>query len=111
MIPSFQIGCDIVQIKRIRPSIAYKILTLNELQEYEALSGNRAIEYLAGHFAAKEAIIKAIEKSITDFQAIEIQYDQNGKPYGFVDKKTICLSISHEKDYAMAIAFCISSQL
>lgn len=106
---TFQIGCDIVQICRIRPSLAKKVLTAKELDEFKTLSGPRAIEYLAGHFASKEAIFKTLDKPAIDFRTIEIQYDQNRKPFGIVEGETISLSISHERDYAMAIALRISS--
>ena len=56
----------------------------------------------AGHFAAKEAVVKA-DNRLRDipFKDIEITNDSNGKP-SFRD---FSLSISHTESYAAAIAF------
>lgn len=96
-----RIGCDIVQIQRIRPSLAHKILSENEQKIYEKLKEKRAVEFLAGHFAAKEAIFKTLDKEI-ELKDIEITYDRVGRP--LCNIKNIEVSISHERDYAMAIA-------
>lgn len=101
---AFKIGCDIVQIDRIRASLAKKILSTNELEEFYALSNHRAIEYLAGHFAAKEAIFKTLDQTYFDFKEIEIAYDTKRQPYGIVQGQIISISISHEKEYAVATA-------
>ncbi|HOO74216.1 MAG TPA: 4'-phosphopantetheinyl transferase superfamily protein, partial [Tepiditoga sp.] len=54
------IGCDIVKIDRINEEISKKILSSEELKIYLKIdSEKRKKEYLAGRFAAKEAIIKA----------------------------------------------------
>lgn len=104
----FEIGCDIVQIDRVRPSLAKKVLTIRELYEFRSLHGPRAMEYLAGHFAAKEAIFKTLSEPTLDFRSIEIQYDINRKPFGLVHGEKISLSISHERDYAIAMALRVS---
>lgn len=96
-----RIGCDIVQIQRIRPSLAHKILSENEQKIYEKLKDKRAVEFLAGHFAAKEAIFKTLDKEI-ELKDIEITYDRVGRPLCNIEN--IEVSISHENDYAMAVA-------
>lgn len=101
---SFEVGCDIVQIDRVRSSLAKKILSKAELEAYQHLSGQRAIEYLAGHFAAKEAIFKTLGRSVSELHKIEIRYDENLKPYGVFENQKISVSISHEKEYAVAFA-------
>lgn len=101
---AYSIGCDIVRIDRIRPSLAHTILTPAEQKQYKQLQGKRALEFLAGHFAAKEAIFKTLDLAHSDFKAIEIVYDQKGKPIGRYQAKEIAISISHEQDYAMAVA-------
>ena len=96
-----RIGCDIVQIQRIRSSLAHKILSENEQRIYQTLKEQRAIEFLAGHFAAKEAVFKTLDKPV-DFKDIEITYDQMGRPICNIEN--VQISISHEKEYAMAVA-------
>lgn len=106
------IGIDIVELKRIESIVerqkrfAERILTENEKQTFEGLSGKRKIEFLAGRFAAKEAFSKAngtgIGKELS-FLDIEIVVDEKGKPY--ISKpleKQVHLSISHSTDYAVA---------
>lgn len=96
-----RIGCDIVQIQRIRSSLAHKILSENEQRIYQTLKEQRAIEFLAGHFAAKEAVFKTLDKPV-DFKDIEITYDQMGRPICNIEN--VQISISHEKEYAIAVA-------
>ena len=96
-----RIGCDIVQIQRIRPSLAHKILSKNEQRIYQTLKEQRAIEFLAGHFAAKEAVFKTLDKPV-DFKDIELTYDHIGRPICNIEN--VQISISHEKEYAMAVA-------
>lgn len=96
-----RIGCDIVQLQRIRPSLAHKILSENEQRIYQTLKEQRVIEFLAGHFAAKEAVFKTLDKPV-DFKDIEITYDQMGRPICNIEN--VQISISHEKEYAMAVA-------
>lgn len=84
----------------------------------------REIEYvegsetsLAGHFAAKEAVAKAFGTGFRAFglKDVEILHDNLGRPYLAFDALTriqkavnlqgtlrVHLSISHEREYAMA---------
>jgi holo-[acyl-carrier protein] synthase len=101
------LGCDIVQISRIEKqadALAKRILSEKELEIYEA-KGKNQLEFLAGRFAAREALIKA-GVSAEKTSAIEILNAYNGAPYLVqeVPGEKILLSISHEKDYAMATA-------
>ncbi|MDH6365878.1 MULTISPECIES: holo-ACP synthase [Breznakia] len=101
------IGCDIVEISRIeqnQAAFAAKILTASEITLYETLKNKqRKLEFLAGRFAAKEAIYKACNemKLITN---IEILNDENGKPVCLVDGYVIHISIAHEQAFAIAYA-------
>lgn len=104
-----KIGIDIVEVIRIKKMCEKydnltHIFTHNEL-EY---SNNRKNKYevLAGRFAAKEAFKKAVTTNI-NFCDIEILNDNEGKPYYIINEeilKNIDLSISHEKNYAVAVA-------
>lgn len=97
------IGCDIVENKRLKNKnqrFIELVLTKNEQKEYK----EKGLTYLTGRFAAKEAIMKCLNntKELT-YQDIEILNDKNGKP--ITNIKNIELSISHEKNYTIAVAF------
>lgn len=114
------IGVDIVQNKRIERAIKkygskflFKFLTPKEMGK---LTKNCPSERLSGIFAAKEAVIKAISglsiKPI-NFLDIEIIKSNIGAPVAIlrrsallkkINNKKIHLSLSHEKDYSVAIA-------
>lgn len=94
------IGCDIVEIARFRQRQerwAQRVLNQRELAEYEQRTNK--LEYLAGRWAAKEAIYKAAG-IVSGF---DILTDPTGKPY-VAGAEHIVVSISHEKTHAMAVA-------
>jgi holo-[acyl-carrier protein] synthase len=100
------IGCDIVAIERFRKDgekLAQRILTSDEAELYAKLSETRKPEWLAGRFAAKEAIAKALgqDKVITK---ISVLSTDEGKPICVIEGYSILVSISHEKEYAIAYA-------
>ncbi len=105
------IGTDIVEISRIKPDLAKRILSPSEFERYNGFSSEkRKAEYLAGRFAIKEAISKAL--SHVDYELsyaeMDIKNDEFGKPYLECEKLKnyhFSLSISHENAYA--IGFCI----
>ncbi|HOI46215.1 MAG TPA: holo-ACP synthase [Bacilli bacterium] len=110
------IGVDIVDNNRIKEQInnnafIKRILSAKEYEVFESFSlEKRKIEYLAGRFASKEAIFKAIkvaEKTI-NYKDISILNDENQAPYvefDYLKDKKIHISISHETN--MTIAFVI----
>ena len=66
------IGIDIVQIKRIKLNFVNKFLVGQEVDIFNnILDEKEKIRFLAGRFAAKEAIIKATDKSYL-FSKMEI---------------------------------------
>jgi holo-[acyl-carrier protein] synthase len=103
------IGVDIINIHRIskmnqKDAFIQRVLTPNEQLTYESLSElKRKDQWLAGRFAAKEAIIKALPQEVSSYQDINITQ---------VNKKLMCdiqdvlvhVTISHEDDYAIAFA-------
>ena len=113
------IGTDIIEIPRIEraikrtPGLLEKIFTQEEIK----LAGDgRRIESLAGYFAAKEAMGKALGTGVRGFSLkdIEIYKDDLGKPYVHLSGRAenICtlkgvsnihLSISHSKENAIAL--------
>ncbi|MCK9443672.1 MAG: NAD(P)H-hydrate dehydratase [Tissierellaceae bacterium] len=115
-------GIDIINIDRIRNTILK-----NRDKFYERLFTEREIGYInsvgnspetvSGMFAAKEAVSKALGTGIgaIGWRDIEILHNQMGKPYVNVSEKlevrifelgleAIEITISHERDIAMALA-------
>ena len=115
------IGTDIIEIERINkailntPQFMLKSFTAKE-QDYFRQRKN-AVESIAGNFAAKEAISKALGTGFRGFglMDIEILRDDLGAPVVFLHGKAkdiknkknitnIWVSISHCKAYATAYA-------
>ena len=114
------IGTDIIEISRIEKvmnrtsSFIERSFTDSEIQYFKSkgLKGN----VVAGNFAAKEAISKAMGTGFRSFglKDIEVLRDKLGKPvvnlsekiYHLLDVKniTIHVSISHNKENAIAYA-------
>lgn len=105
------VGTDIVQISRLTEKIAHKVLSAKELEAYNGFNAeSRKREYLAGRFAAKEALLKALPKEYRNINLTEIVIinDSEGKPRlesPSFPKMSVVLSIAHERD--VAIAFCV----
>ena len=96
-----RIGCDIVCIsefekraKRGGERFFKKIFLPSELK-------NSSPEHLAGMFAAKEAIMKTLDLPPGSWLDIELESHSSGKPHC---RLVSDLSISHEKDYVIAVA-------
>ena len=106
------IGIDIVSIDRIDnlykkfgKSFLYKIFNEKEIEEIENINYNkRRVEKISGKFAAKEAVIKAFRGERINFKDVEILTDSNGIPVCFVCNNEIKISISHEREFAIAVA-------
>ena len=101
------IGIDIVDIGRITKAVERygerfldRVFTAHEISYAK---GKRRIgETLAGHFAAKEAFIKAVGKSLP-WKDIEVHHEE-GKPFiRFQGKRYDGVSISHERNYAVSV--------
>lgn len=108
------IGVDVIKISRISKmknldQFVQRVLSENEIGNYQSLHGDsRRIEWLAGRFAAKEAVIKALPLEDVPLKAIEIQ-TINNKNFTIVQHYRLDVSISHEEDIAIAVAI-ISTQ-
>jgi len=115
------IGSDIIEIDRIKQAMEKsdkfmdKVFSPEE-QEYLA-SRNARPEYIAGRFAAKEAVAKALGTGFIGFgyRDIEIVRAESGKPEVILKNKAdeiasrygnyrVQLSISHGRDSAIAFA-------
>ena len=118
----YGIGTDIVSIKRIKSSLKNKNFIKRIYTHQEVLKCKKAVNQhncYAKRFAAKEAFSKALGTGISNginFNEIIILNNKSGKPYinlkgetkkkiikMFKQKKTkISLSLSDERDYAVA---------
>ncbi len=120
-------GIDIIEVDRIRETIEElgenflnRIYTQKEI-EYCNKSGSIKYQHFAARFATKEAVFKAISQFISGreealWKDIEVINIEGGKPVINVDKlqknfkknadnielKSIDISISHIKEYAVA---------
>lgn len=104
-----KVGCDIVELARVEKALHkeafLRILTTAEKAQFHQLKPERAIEWLAGQFAAKEAVYKAVHTMHPCFiSQLEILRDETGAPYCQIEGLQIELSISHEGHYAVAFA-------
>ncbi|MBQ6335348.1 MAG: holo-ACP synthase [Erysipelotrichaceae bacterium] len=103
------IGTDIVEIERVKkaisPAFMAKVLSKNELEKTYEMSEERKISFLAGRFAAKEAIIKALSDfEYPEMSDLDIVNDEKGKPEISYKDYDLLVSISHERKFATAVA-------
>jgi holo-[acyl-carrier protein] synthase len=118
------LGIDLIEIKRVKKvkerwgkRFLERVYTPKEL-EY-CLKKRFPENSLAGRFAAKEAVMKALSTGLSSgvsWKDIEILNDKKGKPevllYGktkkLLGKKKVLISISHTKEDAIAQAVIIT---
>lgn len=111
------IGCDIVDINRIEKIISRDGLKAKELFLHSKEIDLKDIKTISGRFAIKEAFLKALSiglsRGISRLKEIEVYNDISGKPviktHGYIKSllkemniSHIHLSISHEREYAIA---------
>lgn len=124
------IGTDICNPKRIEKAFKRfgvkflnRIFTVKEIEEINSLSRHKQsfFQKIAGRFAAKEAVAKALGTGIGEklsFRDFEILRNPNGSPLVKLNEKAlelakqqgykeIKLSISHEENLAIAFAIAI----
>lgn len=119
------LGVDIIEISRIRqaithnPRILHRLFTEKEVADYRE-RGGRA-ETLAGKFAAKEAVVKALGTGLREFPwtDLEILPDSLGKPRCFflgkaaarlsaLNISVVLISIAHNRSTAIANAIALT---
>ena len=70
-----------------------------------------SLERLAGIFAAKEAVMKAIDLSAGHWLEIEISFQRDGKPSVRlshpIPTSACALSVAHDGDYVIAFVVCV----
>ena len=113
MTEKFYIGIDIVKVKRFadkpfsKNKTFYKKIFLESEIKY-CLKYKNPAERFAGKFALKEAVIKSLDRKI-NFSEIETSHLKS-KPIvslkKFAKKYTFISSLSHEKDFSIAVVIC-----
>lgn len=113
------IGTDIVEVDRINKAMDRNIKFIEKVLSEEEMSlatnGHYKSEFVAGRFAAKEAISKALGTGFRSFgfKDIIIKNDELGKPIVILKEKVrkiaetygnykIHISITHERQNAIA---------
>lgn len=100
-------GIDLVQVSRFRKTLAQGGSQFMRRMFVEDEITSSDPRHLAGIFAAKEAIIKALSLPVDSWREITISYNQSGGPqanvYSFSSPLlSHSLSISHDGDYVIA---------
>jgi holo-[acyl-carrier protein] synthase len=112
-----EVGVDIVEIGRVRAAVerhgeGFRRRVYTELEWQQCGS---SIPSLAGRFAAKEAVMKALGIGGMRFRDIEIRRSPSGKPEVELSGRMlaradslaiqrITVTISHSRDNAVAVA-------
>lgn len=116
------IGNDIIEISRIKKAIEKESFLKRWFSEEEIVYfkiKNNSAQTIAGNFAAKEAVVKAMGCGFSGFTSddVIILRNEKGKPFVKLvgkakekaqeyDIKKISVTISHCKEYATAFAIC-----
>jgi holo-[acyl-carrier protein] synthase len=108
-------GIDMIEIGRIAEAIQNYHFTERVFTPAEVTETDSKSYRLAGFFAAKEALLKAMGTGLSGFswQEMEVRHNPQGAPYFEVTGKVahflkviqvtrIHLSISHCREYAIA---------
>jgi holo-[acyl-carrier protein] synthase len=107
-------GVDITEVRRLRQAIEKwgeeflnRVFTKGELEN--ARTHVSLYQHLAGRFAAKEAVFKALGDKGLNWKDVQILNDKEGRPIckllnGKNKDLDVHISISHIKNYALAQA-------
>jgi len=109
-------GIDVVEIPRLAELLRqhgqrFVQRVFTPAERAYCLGKKRELEHLAGRFAAKEAVAKALGRSL-GWRDVAVQNNELGKPTVVLSGRareaaeggSIYLSISHSRDYAVAQA-------
>ena len=107
------LGIDLVDYSEIEPRLSEafikRVLSSEELTIYNTLvQKRRKLSFIAGRFAAKEALAKAFQQfeKPLNFKDVSILPNSKGAPVIISDKistKGLNISISHTNSHAIAI--------
>ncbi len=108
------IGVDITEVNRLKKAVekwgaAFLSRVFTEEELTNAKTRGSLYQHLAGRFAAKEAIFKALGDANLSWKDVEILNDKEGKPRCKILNSRgkgadVIVSISHVKNYAVANA-------
>ncbi|WP_425377381.1 holo-ACP synthase [Spiroplasma endosymbiont of Aleiodes alternator] len=103
------VGIDIIEVNRIEniEEFAKRILSKKEIILFNQYSLQRQQEFLAGRWALKESIFKALPQEKLTFKNIDISYNQYNQPITIIKNYQLLLSLSHNETNAIAIAIVI----
>lgn len=122
----FGIGIDIIEVERVRKAIERHKNFLTRIYTEEeiklSLRGEFRYEELAGRFAVKEAVMKALKTGLgwgIAFKDIVVLNEPGGAPYVVLNNKAkeyaegmkikkIFVSISHIESLAIGLAVAIT---
>jgi holo-[acyl-carrier protein] synthase len=115
--------CDVTRVERLLQGPAgqrfeERVLAPSERGLAAGLAGRRRAEFVAGRFAAKEAVSKALGcgiGGIAGFRDIEVLRSASGRPrcelspgtlqaLGLAEQPLLHVSITHERGLASAVA-------
>ena len=104
-----KVGIDIVEVSRffgMSKEDSFLVKAFSEKEREYCFAYKNPVSHLAGMFAAKEAVSKALGVRTFPFITIEIFHTLDGAPYACKNNKKlpVVLSISHTKDIAVAVA-------
>ncbi len=119
------LGIDIVSVERIEKIIQRKerfltkIFSEEEVQEIK--NRKNFYEALAGKFACKEAVIKALGGGLSP-KDISVMHKKDGSPYVILSSRakkkfesfmvnSIAVSISHDGGFAIAVAILVKEAI
>ncbi|MGN0371708.1 MAG: holo-ACP synthase [Enterocloster sp.] len=111
------VGTDLVEIERIRRACEKDYFVMHTFTEKESRQAKGSASRLAGSFAVKEAVAKALGTGFRTFMPIDIEVlrDDLGKPYvnlyggarqrfEEMGMERLEVSITNTGEYAMAFA-------
>ncbi|MBN3490972.1 holo-ACP synthase [Acholeplasma equirhinis] len=106
------IGTDLVKLERIKEigieKFAERILSPKESVVFKTITNElRKLTFLAGRFAAKEALFKCFKKGdlTANYKDFEILNDENGAPYiesKYTKELISHITITHTEEFAIA---------
>jgi len=115
---AIKVGTDIVSIKRVEESIEkFGNKFLDRFLNSEEIESLKKVESIAGYWAAKEAVAKALGCGIgkvLSFKDITIKKNINNAPYFIIKSKNFniidsSLSISHDGGFAIAVVVTVTN--
>ena len=109
------IGIDVVEVRRLSSALQKshrlrsRLFTERELRDSKATIDPNV--RLAGTFAAKEAVAKALRIALPpNVRRIEIERGVDGAPMATLGRKRVNVSIAHDGGVAVAVAVLVGDR-